>query len=274
MDTEEFEAMEKNGWADSGIANGYAAAFDKATRLVATRLADAVGAKSGSNALDLCTGHGVVAAELVSRGSNVTGLDFSAPMISLAEVAVPDAMFVQGDAMSMAFADASFDAVTIGFGVPHFPDPVKGLAEVARVMKPCGRLAFSIWCGKGSDGAFGWLFDAVGHFGDPSVTLPAGPDAHQYADAKLAFSAVTSAGFSDFEISDVHSKLWIARPEDLFDTFCGGAVRAASLLNNQPADNRDAIRVAMAARVRDEGVKVDGGYVVPAPSVVVSAARK
>ncbi len=60
--------------------------------------------------------------------------------------------------MAMTFPDQSFDAVSIGFGVPHFPDPQKGLREVARVLKPGGRLAFSIWRGKGSNGAFGLAF--------------------------------------------------------------------------------------------------------------------
>lgn len=125
-DTSDFEAMERKGWSDPGIANGYADAFGNATRLVAQKLADRVEVGQGSHVLDVCSGHGVVSAELVVRGADVTGLDFSPAMISLAEAAVPDAMFVQGDAMAMAFADASFDAVTIGFGVPHFPDPAPG----------------------------------------------------------------------------------------------------------------------------------------------------
>ena len=272
-DTTDFEAMEKDGWADPSIANGYATGFDRATRLVAQHLAESVGAGPDMQALDLCCGHGVVSAELVARGASVTGLDFSASMISLAEVAVPEAMFIQGDAMAMAFADASFDAITIGFGVPHFPDPETGLHEVARVLKPGGRMGFSIWQGAGSDGAFGWLFDAVGRLGDPSITLPAGPDAHQYADAELAQSIMTSAGFKDVQIADAPSELWLATPEDLFDTFNDGAVRAAVVLRKQPNTAADAIRADMAERVRQEGTETDGGYVVPAPSVIVSGIR-
>ena len=83
-------------------------------------------------------------------------------MISLAQVVAPGAMFVQGDAMAMDFADNSFDAVTIGFAVPHLPDPSRGKAEAALVLKPGGKIAFSVWRCKGSDGAFGWLFDALG----------------------------------------------------------------------------------------------------------------
>ena len=272
-DTTDFEKMERDGWADPGIANGYADAFDNATRLVATHLASGVDASAGAHVLDLCTGHGVVAAELVSRGAKVTGLDFSAAMVSLAEAAVPNATFVQGDAMAMTFEDGSFDAVTIGFGVPHFPDPAKGLAEAARVLKPGGRLAFSIWRGKGSDGSFGWLFDAVGRFGDLSVTVPAGPDAHMLVDPEVADPMVRQAGFRNIRFKDVTSACWVATPENLFDTFDQGAVRAAALLGGQPQEKRAAIREALAGRVLRQGTEANGGYLVPAPSVVVSATR-
>ncbi len=132
-DTSDFENMERDGWSNPSIAKGYADGFEMATHHVAKKLADAVDAGPEVKVLDLCTGHGVVAKELVARGATVSGLDFSEPMISLARSAVPKAQFVQGDAMAMEFPDEHFDAVTIGFGVPHFPDASRGLIEAARV---------------------------------------------------------------------------------------------------------------------------------------------
>ncbi len=273
-DLSDFEKMEREGWANPAIAKGYADGFDRATLLVAQRLSDAVLAGPESTVLDLCTGHGVVAAELSARGASVTGLDFSEAMISLARKAVPDVSFIQGNAMAMDFADNSFDAVTIGFGVPHFPDPERGLAEVARVLRPGGRIAFSIWKGKGSDGAFGWLFDAVGRLGDPRVTLPVGPDAHMLADRSSAEPMVTKAGFAEVELLDVPSELHVQQPDDLFDAFDQGAVRAASLLSSQPVKKRDLIRSDLAERTRSQGIICNGGFLVPAPSVIVSAVRR
>lgn len=272
-DKSAFEEMEFNGWSDPAIAQGYADGFAVATREVAQRLASAIQAGPQTRVLDLCTGHGVVASALAARGASVIGLDFSEPMIALARSTVPSAEFVQGDAMATGFEDRSFDAVTIGFGVPHFPDPLRGLSEAARVLKPGGRLAFSIWQGQGSEGAFGWLFDAIGRLGDPTVTLPEGPDAHLLADSSVAASMVTDAGFTAVTSDNIATELGLTEPEALFDAFDRGAVRAASLLGGQPDANRAAIRADLAARTRSEGVRHAEGYRVPAPSVIVSAIK-
>lgn len=270
-DTADFEKMERDGWSTPSIAKGYADGFDNATLLVADRLSKAVEAKAGMNILDLCSGHGVVAAKLLAQGANVTGLDFSDAMIELAKAKVPDATFLRGDALAMSFEDNSFDAVTVGFGVPHFPDPKAGLAEAARVLKPEGRIAFSIWQGKGSNGAFGWLFDAVGRLGDPSVTLPAGPDAHLLTNQSIAIPMMLELGFEDVSVTEVDSELELETPEALFDAFDRGAVRAASLLGGQSEEIRQAIRADLAAHVRSEGHQVNGLFRVRAPSTIVTA---
>lgn len=272
-DTTDFEAMERAGWADADIAQGYASTFDRATRHVASALAGHVGAGPGQHILDFCTGHGVVASALVAQGAKVTGLDFSPTMIALAKAALPEAAFVEGDAMDMPFGDANFEAATAGFGVPHLPDPSKGMAEVARVMKPGGRLAVSIWRGRGSDGAMGWLFEAVAQEGDPSVRLPPGPDAHALCDADVACGLLEPAGFTDVAVHDIASSLQVPSPEKLFDTFHRGSVRAASLLTHQPDENKSAIRAYLAARVEEQGVASADGWVVPLPSVAVVARR-
>ncbi|QMU60013.1 MAG: methyltransferase domain-containing protein [Boseongicola sp.] len=265
--------MERTGWGQASIAKGYANGFGYAVEKVAGVLTQAVAVLPGEEVLDLCCGHGVVSHQLVKIAANVTGLDFSPAMIDLSRESVPEGRFVEGDAMSMPFDNNSFDAVTIGFGIPHLPDPEAALDEVARVLRPGGRLALSVWQGKGSGGAFGWLFDAVGAHGNVDVTLPAGPDAHAYADTRIAFPALEKAGFVEPDLKHVASQFLLNAPEDLFDVFAEGAVRAAALLKAQPHGRGADIRAAMAKRVRAEGIHGTDGWLVPMPSVVVSALR-
>jgi demethylmenaquinone methyltransferase/2-methoxy-6-polyprenyl-1,4-benzoquinol methylase len=101
----------------------------------------------GSDALDVCCGTGDLALELRRRigpDGRVVGCDFSEPMLELArrksgEGALP-VEFGWADALELPYGDASFDAVTIGFGARNLADLGRGLSEMARVLRPGGRL--------------------------------------------------------------------------------------------------------------------------------------
>jgi demethylmenaquinone methyltransferase/2-methoxy-6-polyprenyl-1,4-benzoquinol methylase len=113
---------------------------DRAWRRRAARMA---GLRPGSVALDLCTGTGKLAAELlpyVRPGGRVMGLDFSPRMLELARRQVPGVEFQLGDVMNLPFEDASIDAVAIAFGLRNLVDRERGLREMFRVLKPGGRL--------------------------------------------------------------------------------------------------------------------------------------
>ncbi|HYS01429.1 MAG TPA: bifunctional demethylmenaquinone methyltransferase/2-methoxy-6-polyprenyl-1,4-benzoquinol methylase UbiE [Candidatus Eisenbacteria bacterium] len=113
---------------------------DRAWRRRAARLA---GLRPGDVALDLCTGTGKLAAELlpdVRPGGRVIGLDFSTRMLELARRQVAGVEFQLGDVMNLPFGDASIDAVTIAFGLRNLVDRERGLREMFRVLKPGGRL--------------------------------------------------------------------------------------------------------------------------------------
>jgi len=101
----------------------------------------------GSDALDICSGTGDLALELRRRigpDGRVVGSDFSEPMLELArEKAGAEGLGVEfgwADALDLPYGDAGFDAVTIGFGARNLADLDKGLAEMARVLRPGGRL--------------------------------------------------------------------------------------------------------------------------------------
>jgi len=113
---------------------------DRAWRRRAARLA---ALRPGDFALDLCTGTGKLAAELLSYvrpGGRVMGLDFSNQMLEVARRRVPGVDFRLGDVVALPIADRSVDAVTIAFGLRNLVDREGGLRQMFRVLKPGGRL--------------------------------------------------------------------------------------------------------------------------------------
>lgn len=112
------------------------------------RTVDEVRVGPGAAALDVCCGTGDLALELQGRvgpAGRVVGLDFSGPMLELAErksrAAGAPVEWVQGNALELPFDGDSFDAATVGFGVRNVADLGSAIAELARVVRPGGRVA-------------------------------------------------------------------------------------------------------------------------------------
>ncbi len=128
-----------------------AAGYDARNRLFSAdrdrawrrRAASLAGLRPGQTALDLCTGTGKLAHELlpyVGPSGRVIGVDFSPAMLDLARRREPNVEFRLGDVARLSEADASIDAVTIGFGLRNLVDRDAALREMFRVLRPGGRL--------------------------------------------------------------------------------------------------------------------------------------
>ena len=118
------------------------------------RLAHEAAVQPGDHALDLCCGTGDVSFALAKCGATVTGLDFSKEMLAIAatravksQSAKHNPQFIQGDAQKLPFADQSFDAITVGYGLRNLADWEAGLSEMVRVARPGARLVV-LDCGK------------------------------------------------------------------------------------------------------------------------------
>ncbi|MDU2138165.1 MAG: demethylmenaquinone methyltransferase, partial [Staphylococcus warneri] len=102
--------------------------------------------KKGSTALDVCCGTAdwtIALSKAVGPQGEVTGLDFSENMLEVGKektAHVDNIHLVHGDAMNLPFDDASFDYVTIGFGLRNVPDYLGALKEMERVLKPGGMI--------------------------------------------------------------------------------------------------------------------------------------
>jgi demethylmenaquinone methyltransferase / 2-methoxy-6-polyprenyl-1,4-benzoquinol methylase len=110
------------------------------------RAADEARVAPGERVLDVATGTGDLALELARRvapGGEVVGADFAEAMLDRArsKAAADSAIcFEWADAMDLPYPDASFAAATVGFGARNFSDLERGLAEMARVVRPGGRV--------------------------------------------------------------------------------------------------------------------------------------
>jgi demethylmenaquinone methyltransferase/2-methoxy-6-polyprenyl-1,4-benzoquinol methylase len=114
--------------------------MDGSWRSLAVR---ASGVAPGDAALDVCCGTGDLAIELldaVSTRGRVVGLDFSQAMLDAARRKSSQVEWIRGDALALPFADGEFAAATIGFGMRNLSDPLRGFAELGRVVRPSGRV--------------------------------------------------------------------------------------------------------------------------------------
>lgn len=101
---------------------------------------DAVDPKPGEMVLDLAAGTGTSSQPFADRGATVVPCDFSLGMLQVGKKAKPHLPFTAGDGTKLPFADGTFDAVTISFGLRNIVDPVAGLRELRRVTRTGGRI--------------------------------------------------------------------------------------------------------------------------------------
>ena len=101
---------------------------------------EAVGAKRGDTVLDIAAGTGTSSDPFADAGANVVPADFSLGMLRVGKRRRPDLGFTAADALRLPFADASFDAVTLSFGLRNVADTDLALRELLRVTRPGGRL--------------------------------------------------------------------------------------------------------------------------------------
>jgi demethylmenaquinone methyltransferase / 2-methoxy-6-polyprenyl-1,4-benzoquinol methylase len=105
------------------------------------RLAVRAVVRPGDRVLDACCGTGDLALEAERAGGRVTGLDFSERMLERARRKSASIDWVRGDVLALPFPDGSFDVSTVGFGIRNVEDLEAGLRQLARVLRPGGRLA-------------------------------------------------------------------------------------------------------------------------------------
>ncbi|MEZ5120121.1 MAG: ubiquinone/menaquinone biosynthesis methyltransferase [Solirubrobacterales bacterium] len=173
------------------------------------RAVDLAAVGPGSRVLDVATGTGDLAIEAAARGAEVVGTDFSEAMLERARAKAPGIAFEQGDALALRYPDGAFDAATVGFGARNFADLDQGLREMARVVRPGGRVVvleittparpplstfFSVW--------FDRLVPLVGR-------LAGDPDAYSYLPSSVRRFPAPEALAGAMERAGLRNLRWI-----------------------------------------------------------------
>jgi demethylmenaquinone methyltransferase/2-methoxy-6-polyprenyl-1,4-benzoquinol methylase len=169
------------------------------------RAADLAELRPGDRALDVATGTGDLAIELkrrVGETGEVIGSDFSEGMLDRARLKAPELRWEWADALALDYPDDGFDAATVGFGARNFADLDRGLAEMARVVRPGGKVVvleittpqkpplstfFSLW--------FDRIVPLMGRFDDAYTYLPA--SVKRFPGPAGVGAAMARAGMTD-----------------------------------------------------------------------------
>jgi len=217
--------------------------------------------------LDVACGPGYVAAAAVSRGAQSTGIDFSSEMVSEARIRYPGVDFREGDAEALSFDDSSFDAVVLNFGMLHLGRPEQALREAHRVLRPGGRIAFTVWDTPDKAVGFGIVISAIQKYGDLNVPIPAGPPFFRFSDPEESKRVLNEAGFINVVVTHVPQTWRLASPDALFEVMYNGSVRNAALLRGQKPEVLEKIRNEIRVEVERAGNEF------PMPAVLSSAEK-
>lgn len=245
LTSDPFWRFERDGWERA--AEHYDRCVGALTSAFVEPLLAAAGLTAGARLLDVACGPGYVAAAANHHGAHAIGIDVSGAVVRGARADHPELDIREADAHRLPFADATFDLVVSNFGVLHLAAPEQFFQEAWRVLRPGGRLAFTVWA-QTDDSFFGIAARAVAAHG-VAVVLPDGPPFLRFSDHGECVRTLEPVGFTAITYA-THTVPWdLPTPTSLYDALYDGVVRAAAMLRNQPPDRRAAIHAAMAAAV-------------------------
>jgi ubiquinone/menaquinone biosynthesis C-methylase UbiE len=266
-----FREFEQAGWEDPGVVAHYDEHLSVVTTQSVDALLDAAGIREGSRVLDVATGAGYIAAAAAGRGADAIGVDFSAAQVLKARERYPAVRFEQADAEALPFDPDTFDAALNGFGMCHLSNPDVALREALRVLKPGGRVVFTVWDQPERAVVFGAFYAAVRTHGSLDVGLPAGPNFFLFSDPGVSTKALLDAGFVSPSWRQVPQVWRVSDADAIFRVLTEGSVRAAATLRAQDPVAREAIKTALRDTVA--AYRRGDSFEVPVPAILATAVK-
>ena len=210
--------------------------------------------------LDVATGPGYVltaAAEktklttkLQSPKIQLSGLDVSENFLQLASKrwnslkCQKEVNWIVGSAERLPLKDESVNGITCNFGILHLKDPDAFLQEAHRVLKPGGKLAFSVWAQPPENEPMYLLSASISQHGNPNVPLPEAPPFFRFADPTESTRSMHAAGFTDVHVQTQTNMEWtnVSDAATLYNILLEGTARTRALLEGQTPEQSIAIQ--------------------------------
>ena len=231
-------------------AEAYDRFMGRYSRQLSPQLADLAGLGGRQRVLDVGCGPGALTAELVTRvgAAAVSAVDPSEPFVDAARSRNPGVRVVQASAERLPFPDGTFDAALAQLVVHFMPDPVAGLAEMARVTRRDGVVAACVWDHGGGHGPLRVFWEAAREL-DPEVK-----DESQLAGAREGHLAelFAAAGLRAVDEATLSASLEHPTFDEWWEPYTDGVGPAGSYLASLDPDRRTDLRERCRAMLPDE----------------------
>ena len=244
------------------------------------RLVDLLAPRPGETVLDLAAGPGdtgFLAAPRLAPGGRLVTTDVAPEMLSAArrravELGLEGVEFRVEDAAALSFPDGSFDGIVCRFGLMLVPDVAAAASEIARVLRPGGRIALAVWAAPdGND----WM-TAPGRsaleLGLVERPDPAAPGPFRLADDGAVEAALTPSGLTVEVVEDVPLTWRAGSLDEWWDVASDTSRMLSTLLERLTADDARAVRDGAERRLA-QWVGPDGSVAVPGVARVALARR-
>lgn len=247
-------------------------------------LLDSAGVGRGQSVLDVGCGCGattIAAAQRVGAPGHAVGVDISTVMLAkarelaeeagLADADVGRMEFRKADAQLHEFEAASFDAAISRFGVMFFGDPRAAFRNIARALRPGGRLAFVCWQSAKDNPHISLPMRAI-ISAFPDALPPGGPQPpFSMADPDVVRELLDATGFREIVIEPVVRDLRVGdNPEQVLEHYLAQPM-VRQLLDGQPCEQVDEVRQRIAAQLEDN--QRDDGVYLGSAAWLVTALR-
>jgi len=221
--------VQRYGWDKA--ANFYEESWKSQLKPAQMKLMEMAALKPGEKVMETSCGTGLItslAAEAVGPDGEIIATDISGSMIDLAtrrmaELNLKNVTLHRMDGEELDLEDDRFDAAICGLGLMYFPDPVQGLKEMKRVLKPGGRAVIAIW-GERKNCGWAGIFPII----EKRVASDVCPMFFQQGTGKTLEHSMNEAGFHEISVERFSVELNYSTAETaVMAAFSGGPVALA-----------------------------------------------